>query len=93
MGEGNGDRMNRQIQASAAYANLSRDVQDLRHDLLDKDDGVLPRIEATLDALKSNPMIRIGLAFKTGKRAAIAVFAFAATCVGIGAGVRQIFSP
>lgn len=87
----NGDRLNRQIKATEAYANLSRDVADFRRELLgDGSGGILNEIHDDLKALKANPMVRLGLAFTTTKRAIAVVVAALVTAVGIGAGIKQI---
>lgn len=93
-GEGqNGDRLNRQIKATEAYANLTRDVADFRRELLgDGSGGILNEIRDDLKGLKANPMVRLGLAFNTTRRAVVAVLGVIAGAVAIGAGIRQILT-
>jgi hypothetical protein len=86
-GDGNGDRLNRQIKATEAYANLRNDIGELRRDLLGGGEahveGALPRILTSLERLEGNPMVRFGLALRTTRRVVIALAAFGAACAAI----------
>ena len=68
----NGDRLNRQIKATEAYANLTRDIADLRHELFGDlaRPGILIEIHTDLKALRRNPMVRLGVQLGTTRRVA-----------------------
>jgi hypothetical protein len=95
MGEGqNGDRLNRQIKASEAYANLSGELREIRRDLFGDDaahvEGVLTKILASVERLERNPMIRFGAAVRSMGAAAIAFAGFVALAAGAAAAILAL---
>jgi hypothetical protein len=89
MGAGeNGDRANRQVKATEAYANLSRDIKELRDALLSDSEvapGAVIRLLADMHDLKRNPMVRLGFAMRSTGGVAVGAVIFlssAATAIG-----------
>lgn len=93
MASGNGDRANRQVKATEAYANLSRDIQELRKDLLSDDEvtpGALVRVLGDLREIKANPMVRLGFAMRTTGGVMVAAVVFVSSVATAVGGALQI---
>jgi len=93
MAAGNGDRTNRQVKATAAYADLSRDIKELRRDLLDEDlvtPGAIIRLLRDIQELKRNPMVRLGFAMNGMGGFILAGAALVSGIVGFVGGLLQV---
>jgi len=86
VGEGqNGERFNRQIKATAAYAEMIGEIKSLRRDLFgtELDPGPITRIATDINDLKANPMTRLGFFLRGAGRSTAAAVMFLGGVVGV----------
>ena len=90
----NGDRFNRAMRASAAYAELQNELKR-QNALLFKDpttgkNGYLPRIEEGIAGLYKNPLVRLGFWMDTRFKALVGAVGALAAIATLVSGVHAV---